>query len=240
MEPKKVPAHQVWSWLSNGWRIFMKYPILWMVMIMTFITFVVIVQLIIPGYGIVIVTLCQPALYAGLLYGAEEVANDRPLKFEHLWRAFDEKKLLGMLSLGAVVLLSYYLLLFMSLGTLEASGEAVLSKMTPETAMNYIETHPEMVTSLLVTALVYLLISTLVSMLLIYAAPLVMFEGYKAVDALKSSLMACLRNLPALFAFSVIWMGLSFVAMIPMGMGLLILMPVSIGTLYSSYRAIYR
>jgi uncharacterized membrane protein len=90
--------------------------------------------------------------------------------------------------------------------------------------------------------LAMLLMSTiglLLSMAFFYAVPLIMFAAAKPVAALKSSFAACLANILPLLLFSVVYIVLAAVAVIPFGLGLLVLLPVTFGAVYASYRDVY-
>jgi uncharacterized membrane protein len=72
-----------------------------------------------------------------------------------------------------------------------------------------------------------------------FAAPLVVFHGHGAVDAMKGSFSGCLKNILPFLLYSVILMVFLFVAAIPLLLGWLVLWPVIAASVYTSYKDIY-
>jgi uncharacterized membrane protein len=61
----------------------------------------------------------------------------------------------------------------------------------------------------------------------------------KAVDAMRLSFFACLRNFLPFLVYGVISAALLLLAMIPLGLGLLIMIPTMTASLYVSYKDIF-
>jgi uncharacterized membrane protein len=76
-------------------------------------------------------------------------------------------------------------------------------------------------------------------MALWFAPALVVFDNLTAVEAMKTSFAACLKNIVPFLLYSVILMLLAVVASIPFGLGFLILLPVMIASIYTAYRDIF-
>jgi uncharacterized membrane protein len=72
-----------------------------------------------------------------------------------------------------------------------------------------------------------------------FAPPLVVFHDLGAGEAMKSSFVACLRNVVPFLVYGVILLLLSMLASLPFGLGWLVLGPVLAGSLYTSYRDIF-
>ena len=68
-----------------------------------------------------------------------------------------------------------------------------------------------------------------------FAVPLIWFASADPVTAVKSSIQAFLRNLPALIVAALIYVVGAFIASIPFGLGWLVFAPVAIGALYLCY-----
>jgi uncharacterized membrane protein len=79
----------------------------------------------------------------------------------------------------------------------------------------------------------------LLSGALFFAVPLVMTEREPPLQAMQSSLKACLVNWAPLLLFGLIATILGFIAMIPMGLGFLILGPVLTGAVWAAYAEIF-
>ena len=65
--------------------------------------------------------------------------------------------------------------------------------------------------------------------------PLIWFASAEPIGAIKMSIQAFLRNLPALIIAAILYMVGGFIASIPLGLGWLVFGPVSVGALYLSY-----
>jgi len=72
-----------------------------------------------------------------------------------------------------------------------------------------------------------------------FAPTLVLFHDMKAVDAMRLSFFACLRNFLPFLVYGVISAILLLLAMIPLGLGLLIMIPTMTASLYVSYKDIF-
>jgi uncharacterized membrane protein len=103
--------------------------------------------------------------------------------------------------------------------------------------------NPEQMAALGVTVLLAVLIMTALLlpavMAVWFAAPLVVFHGHGAVDAMKGSFSGCLKNILPFLLYSVILMVFLFVAAIPLLLGWLVLWPVIAASIYTSYKDIY-
>ncbi len=98
---------------------------------------------------------------------------------------------------------------------------------------------PEVTLQLLLALLVALALSLPVAMAYFYAIPLVMLEGAAPLQALQSSVQACLRNILPLLLFSIIYTVAFILAAIPFFLGFLLLIPLSFAAWYCSYVDIY-
>jgi uncharacterized membrane protein len=100
--------------------------------------------------------------------------------------------------------------------------------------------------STLASALIVgMLVSLPLLMAVWYSPLLVYFRGMSAIEAMKSSLTACMKNAPALFVYGLVVLGGMFIAM-PFAMSLRqydlalwLLAPVLLPSLYASYKDIY-
>lgn len=84
-----------------------------------------------------------------------------------------------------------------------------------------------------------LIVAILSFMLFMFSIPLVVFQNMSAIDAIKNSFMACVKNFPAFIVFMGIYFLLAIVAVIPFGLGLLVLAPLMIAATYVAYKRIF-
>jgi uncharacterized membrane protein len=73
-----------------------------------------------------------------------------------------------------------------------------------------------------------------------FAPPLVVFGNLAALDAMKSSFSACLKNFASFLVYGLIGIVLAVAASIPLMLGWLVLAPVLIASVYTGYRDIYQ
>ena len=72
-----------------------------------------------------------------------------------------------------------------------------------------------------------------------FAPALVVFHDMKALEAMKLSFFASLRNAPAFVVFALLYVVLVVLASIPAMLGWLVLLPVTFGAMYASYRDVF-
>jgi len=64
-------------------------------------------------------------------------------------------------------------------------------------------------------------------------------HNLSAVDAMKLSFAACLKNMLPFLLYGLIFMVLLIIAIIPVGLGLVIVVPMMMTSLYTSYTDIF-
>jgi hypothetical protein len=72
-----------------------------------------------------------------------------------------------------------------------------------------------------------------------FSIPLIALSDISALDALKASLMASIKNILPMIVFGLIMMVLFFASMLTLGLGLLVVIPLSIGANYAATRALF-
>jgi uncharacterized membrane protein len=95
----------------------------------------------------------------------------------------------------------------------------------------------------LLATLIALLFSSLLFiplwMALWFAPALILFNGMSPLEACKTSLEACLKNIPSFLILGLTVFVLSFLAALPIGLGFLVLIPVLAGMAYASWQDIF-
>ncbi|NJN47588.1 MAG: hypothetical protein HC808_15160 [Candidatus Competibacteraceae bacterium] len=232
----KVDAGQGWSWIKDGWRLFIKAPGMWIVMLLIYLGINIVLSFI-PLVGALATTLIAPALVGGMLYGAASLDRGEDLAIPHLFQAFQNQGRLGpMLTLGALLLGCYIVMGLIVVAVIfgGAIGSGVLSGNLSEEQLMGLA-----LGSGLIFALILLVLSFFIAMALFYAIPLVMLGGQSPWAAIQSSFSACLTNFLPLLVFGLIYLGLAFLALIPLGLGFLVLVPVTFAAIYASYQEVF-
>ena len=87
--------------------------------------------------------------------------------------------------------------------------------------------------------LVALMLSIPLMMAAWFAPLLVIFKDMPAVDAMRLSFFACLKNIIAFQIYGVTLVVLMIIASIPYGLGLFVLVPTLFASIYASYKDIF-
>lgn len=234
MRASVVSVEQALGWLSYGWQLFLKAPWPWVGVTMLYFLINVMVPMV-PILGAVVMTLIAPALYAGLLFLAEDLDAGRPFELGRLFHGLADQRLRNpLLTLGGILFAVQIalVLLFMLIGL---AGSFSLY------ALQGAESAPGVHAGIgaILAVLVALVLALAVTMAYVYATPLTAFAGVAPIDALRSSVHACLINTVPMTVVGLVLLVLAVLAAIPLFLGMLVLVPVSIGAIYASYRDLY-
>lgn len=236
MEPRQVTAGQGWQWIVEGFGLFKKSPIIWVVL--TFILFIIAIALyLIPIMAPLVFYILWPILstifLGGLMMGCKAQQNGEELEIAHLFAGF-KKSTNALIALGGVYLVGQIvirevMLIFggSAIISLMKGGEPDLAAMTA--AMS----------GAMLAVLVGLALYVPLAMALWFAPALAIFNDMQPVPALKSSFNACLKNIIPFLIYGIALLVLSLIASIPLFLGFLVLVPVIVASIYASYRDIY-
>jgi len=234
MPARVVRAGAGVDWISDGWALFRKAPLMWIIFLVLF--FLVHLGLgMVPWIGTLIGTIISPILMGGMALGCRSLETGGDLELEHLLAGFRRNTgplvAVGLLYLvGELVLLSVFAM-FAGMGLLTAvlSGDeaAILSSLS--------------------SGLLFLALGGLVTLALAiplvaaywFAPVLAMLHDVPAIPAMKESLFACLRNWLPMLVYGLVMLLLLVVAVIPLGLGLLVWAPLMFATIYTSYRSVF-
>ncbi|MGZ8256413.1 MAG: BPSS1780 family membrane protein [Gallionella sp.] len=230
----KLPAERGWAWIKQGYALFMKAPLLWLTLLMICIVAAVLVSLI-PMVGEALVSVFTPVVLIGLMAGARAVECGEELELAYLFSGL-QKRTLQLLALGVIALLGQYLIFAVMQAT---GGEAIVSlMMSQEPPSDPSALAQAMAGSGFALLIGAALFSTLM-MAMQYAPMLVYVNGLSPFAALKISLQAFLRNIPALLVYGLTFIAFAILATLPMMLGWLVLLPIIFTSLYVSYSEIF-
>jgi len=199
---------------------------------------------VLPLLGIVFVLL-MPVFIVGLMEGCRALEKGEPLQLAHLASGF-RKNAAQLVTIGGVSLVGNLAIMMIVL----ALGGEAMSTLTKTISQGASVTLPpaeaQAAASMVVRAL---LVGTLVSLPLLmalwYAPLLVYFHDVGPLAAMKSSLLACIKNTLPLLVYGLVLLGAMFLA-IPFAialrqydLALWLLAPVVLPSLYVSYKDIY-
>lgn len=229
--PRHVSPADSLDWLKAGWKLFMQSPAVWVAVAVIFIIMLFVLGLV-PLLGWAVVLIGFPIMVAGMVMGCDALANNRPLRVDHL--AAGLKQHAGNLALVGV----FYLLggLVAGFVSVVIGGGAALTGYVLGALAGL---GLGVVSGVLLGSVVFSVLWVLLITALWFAAPLVVLRNTPPLDAMQLSLAACFNNFAAFVVLGVLIYVLIWVAMLPAGLGVLVLIPVLAGTLYASYQDVF-
>lgn len=233
---RSVDAGRGAAWIGEGFSLFMKAPVMWVVNILI-LAVIWIVCIFIPLIGPLALNLLIPVFIAGLLLGCRALDAGEPLEVNHLFAGFKanvgQLVLVGVLYLvGALIIGAICMVLMLLIGGFGAFTALASGHATAGAGMG-------LLLGFMLIGLLALALSIPLVMAVWFAPALVLFHEVEPINAMKQSFAACLKNIIPFLIWGLIAFVLSIIAAIPFGLGYLVLMPVTIGALYRSYREIF-
>jgi uncharacterized membrane protein len=223
-----------WTWITEGWKLFVRAPLMWIISMVILFVIAVVVG-IIPLIGTLAFQLMQAVFAGGLMYACLSLDRGGDFELEHLFAGFS-KRFVPLLVVGALFLLGWIaiLLVFMAF-----AGMSILSA--------FMAGNTDIAATALMAASGAIVLGTLVTLALSvplmaaywFAPALVMIHDMPPTRAMKESFFACFRNFVPFLVYGVIMLFFAIVAAIPFGLGMLVWLPVAIGSTYAGYRSIF-
>ena len=236
MEARQVKAGNAWSWIVGGFGLFRQNPVIWIALFFIYLL-VAMVLSIVPLVGPIVLNLLAPVFMAGFMLGCRALEMDEELEINHLFAGFktNTAQLVtvgGIYLVGAIVIVGIVFIFF--------GADTMSSLFSGHMAEGRPPVDPAEAGAVPALALLIILGAMLPLIMAYWFAPaLVLFHDMKAVDAMKLSFFACLRNIMPFMVYGVISAMLLVLAMIPLGLGLLIMIPTMTASLYVSYKDIF-
>ncbi len=233
MEVRQVDAKQGWQWIVTGFLIFRQVPLTWILLCATLLLVAATLALI-PMAGQFIFTLLSPVFLAGLMIGCRTLEQGGKLEIAHLLAGFRSTPA-PLITIGGIYLVGQVLILgvFMLVGGNVLMDLLIDGKRVDENELRNVSG------DMLSASLVALLLSIPLMMAAWFAPLLVIFKGMPALDAMRISFFACIKNIVAFQIYGVILIALTIIAAIPYGVGLFVLIPTLFASIYASYRDIF-
>lgn len=226
---KSVAAGDGWIWIRGGFDLFRQNPVIWIALFLIYLLIGMALS-IVPAIGPIVLNLLAPVFMAGFMLGCQALESGEELEINHLFAGFKHNTA-QLVTVGGIYLAGIITIVGLVFVT---TGGAVLSMPGHAPAMEEAAGPGMLLAALVALALLLPLI-----MAYWFAPILVIFHGLKAVDAMKLSFSACLKNLWPFTIYGLISMVLMVLAAIPLGLGLLVMIPTMTASLYVSYRDIF-
>ena len=221
MEPKRVGASRGWSWIVEGFRIFRRRPLVWL-MLNTLLLFIGSALMLVPLIGPLVFALLTPVFMAGLMFGCREMEAGGRVEITHLVLGFKHHGT-QLVTVGGVYLAGQVLVA----GVMLYVGGDDLRSVARGVIQGGAKTLPASTDKLSFALLVGAALFTPLAMAVWFAPPLVALDGVPAVAAMKASIRACLANLLPLLVYGAGLTGLLVAALLTVRVALSVL-PASI------------
>ena len=226
---KQVPVSSAWIWIASGFRLFKANPAMWIILLVIYLAIMIPLSML-PIIGSVLSTLLAPVFAAGMMWGCQALVRHQDLEINHLFEGFKHNTS-QLVAVGGIYMVS---LLFVAVIAVLA-----LDKATVELLVQGKDVSPEQADAMLLPIVMAFLLLLPVLMAYWFAPVLAGLHNLSAVDAMKLSFNACLKNLLPFFLYGFIFMLLLIVAIIPFGLGLVVVVPMMMTSLYTSYADVF-
>lgn len=243
MQPRKVRAGHGWMWIKQGFALFRQSPASWLAIVLLLFAGTRLLAMV-PLLGLLFVLL-MPLFVVGLMEGCRALERGEPLTVGYLACGF-RRNAAQLVTIGGVSLVGNIglMMLVSSLGgdAMSTLAKAAAQGGRPEGVTPEVQAASSALSSALLVGMV---LSLPLLMAIWYSPLLVYFRDLTALAAMKSSMIACAKNAPALLVYGVAVLGGMFLAM-PFAFALRtpdlavwLLAPILLPSLYASYKDIY-
>lgn len=230
MEARKVESGNGWLWIKAGIVLFKESPVQW-VMLSVVATLALIAIASIPVIGDPLATLLLPVILAGFMFGCRELQQGETLELAHMFAGFKQRPQ-QLVTLGGINFVSQLLIM----GVMKVTGgEKLVEIMMNGTPVDDPMVAAQALTDAGISIIIGMTLYAVLVMAMQFAPALVLFKNVAPIDALKSSLQACLRNIMPLSVYGAIMMLFALMASLPMMLGWLVLLPLMIASTYAAY-----
>ncbi len=233
MQIRQVDGRRGWEWIAEGFELFRRVPMLWIILCSALLLIAATLALI-PMAGQFIFTLLSPVFLAGLMIGCRTMERGGQLEIGHLFSGFRNAG--PLVTIGGIYLVGQVLIvgIFMLVG-----GDVLMSLLLEGKRVDENELK-NVSGDMLWASLVALTLSIPLMMAAWFAPLLTIFDGIPPVEAMRISFFACVKNIVAFQIYAVILVVLTVIATIPYGLGLFVLVPTLFASIYASYVDIFQ
>jgi hypothetical protein len=203
VQPRVVEGTRGSAWWGEGWRLFRRSPGMWVAIVLLYLVVTVLVS-VVPYVGDLGTSLLTPVFVGGMMIGCRALDRGEPLRISHLFEGFQAAHFVQLMIIGALnVALTLVFKLVSGAGLLGTEALERLALAQDPMAGLAGSALAMSATALLVLLLV-LVALTVFAMLNWFAPALVALRGMRAIEAMKVSFVACLRNWVPFLVYSLI------------------------------------
>lgn len=227
---RTVPAARGWAWISEGFSLFRRQPLTWILITVVLIALMMVSGLV-PFLGGLVAQLLTPVFIAGLMLGCRQIEEGDELTVGALFAGFSHRaaRLIGLGALGLVAMV----LIFVAVGVVFGLGPGIML------GGHLQELGEAEAIAMALGVLVAFAVALPVYMAMWFAPVLIAVNDLSVSEAIRASFLACARNILPFLVYGVALFLLLIVAAIPLLLGLLVFVPVLSASIYTSYRDIF-
>ena len=234
MEPQRLAAGQGLKWIKQGYALFMKAPLLWIVLLLICIIAVAGLSAV-PVVGEPLASLLLPAVLVGLMVGCRALEQGEELELAHLFSGFQQRTT-QLVTLGGIALVGQFLIFGVMIMVGGATLVSILMSGQPPQDPEIIK---QAISGAAIAVLLGVTLFTVLVMAMQFAPMLVFFNNIAPVAAMRLSFRAFVYNIGPMTVYGLIIILLAMLATIPMMLGWLVLMPVMFTSVYAAYCDIF-
>lgn len=233
MEIRQVSAIHGWYWITQGFQMFRKAPMVWMLICFIPFLIAVTISLMMPMAGPVIFLLSAPIFLAGVMVACREQEQGRQIEVSHLFIGF-KTHLAPLVTVGIIFLLGLVTIYSLFLST----GGGDLIAMLEDGKRYDSSEIGEISSGILSSFLMVIVLQIPLLMAVVFSPVLIILHNFSPLNAMKKSFLACIRNIIPFFVYNLILNMLSVIVLLLPYIGLVILSPVIFASIYVSYKEI--
>jgi len=210
-EPRVVPAGRGAAWWAEAFGLFRAAIGTWIGIMMIYLVITVGIGFI-PFVGTVGHWLLTPVFMGGLMLGCAALRRGEPLRVSHLFEGFQGTHFVPLMIIGAVnIAITLAIVALASVSVLATMHLTDMANMS-ESLDAFLGSARAITGTSLLATVVGLVIVAAFAMLNWFAPALVALRGVSAVEAMKLSFLACLRNWLPFLVYGLIGAGITLVA----------------------------
>lgn len=236
MKIQLVAFRRSFAWLGAGWYAFKSNIGAWLALSIIFLLVLMLLGML-PFIGIFLIAFFMPFLLTGMLITAHKSLVGSMAQAEDALLGFNDLRFRQPLLILGGAALAGALLVFVVLYPL--TGEILKALYMPQSNAQVAAMLANMAESSPFLLMLQTGVILGILMAFYYATPLVIFENQDPLDAITTSLMACLKNAVPLGIFTGMALLLGTLASFMFGLGYLVLLPVLAGATYASFRDVF-
>jgi len=231
---KGLPAGAGWDWITEGWSLFTKAPLMWIVSLLVIFVGAIAVGLV-PILGQLLFQLVQAAIAAGYMVACRSLEKGGEFEIEHLMAGF-QRRFVPLLIVGVLFLVGWIVIFLICMAF---AGMGMIGALMAGDAENAAHALMASAGSIVLGLLVMMALMVPLVAAYWFAPALVMMHDMKPIAAMRESFFACFRNFVPFLVYGIVMTIAGFFAALPFGLGMLVWVPVAIASTYVAYSQIF-